>query len=86
MHQSPNGAFFGRLPAVTKTPFDQNKLTFCTVVTQFTFINYYRLQPTMKKILLFASLALVPALTFAQGGFQIGIKGGVNLSKLSFGN
>lgn len=40
----------------------------------------------MKKILLFASLTLLPALTFAQGGFQIGIKGGVNLSKLSFGN
>lgn len=40
----------------------------------------------MKKILLFALLAFLPALTFAQGGFQIGIKGGVNLSKLSFGN
>lgn len=40
----------------------------------------------MKKILLFASLAMLPALSFAQGGFQIGIKGGVNLSKLSFGN
>ena len=39
----------------------------------------------MKKILLFASLTLVPALTFAQG-FQIGVKGGVNLSKLSFGD
>ncbi len=39
----------------------------------------------MKKILLFASLALLPALTFAQG-FQIGVKGGVNLSKLSFGD
>lgn len=39
----------------------------------------------MKKILLFATLTLVPALTFAQG-FQIGVKGGVNLSKLSFGN
>lgn len=39
----------------------------------------------MKKVLLFASLALLPALSFAQG-FQIGIKGGVNLSKLSFGN
>lgn len=39
----------------------------------------------MKKILLFASLALVPALSFAQG-FQFGVKGGVNLSKLSFGN
>ncbi|WP_020607496.1 outer membrane beta-barrel protein [Spirosoma spitsbergense] len=39
----------------------------------------------MKKILLFASLTLLPALSFAQG-FQIGIKGGVNLSKLSFGD
>lgn len=44
----------------------------------------------MKKSLLFtavcAALTLLPALTFAQDGFQIGIKGGVNLSKLSFGN
>ncbi|AUD01925.1 porin family protein [Spirosoma pollinicola] len=40
----------------------------------------------MKKILLFASLLIMPALSFAQGGFQIGIKGGVNLSKLSFGD
>ena len=40
----------------------------------------------MKKILLFASLTILPALSFAQGGFQIGIKGGVNLSKLSFGD
>ena len=40
----------------------------------------------MKKSLLFAAIILLPALTFAQGGFQIGIKGGVNLSKLSFGN
>lgn len=39
----------------------------------------------MKKILLFATLTLLPALTFAQG-FQIGVKGGVNLSKLSFGD
>lgn len=39
----------------------------------------------MKKLILFTSLALLPALSFAQG-FQIGIKGGVNLSKLSFGN
>ena len=30
-------------------------------------------------------ICLLPALTIAQG-FQIGIKGGVNLSKLSFGN
>lgn len=43
----------------------------------------------MKKFLLFAMsavLTLLPALTFAQDGFQIGVKGGVNLSKLSFGN
>ncbi len=40
----------------------------------------------MKRILLFASLLSLPALSFAQGGFQIGIKGGVNLSKLSFGD
>lgn len=39
----------------------------------------------MKKLILFASLSVLPALSFAQG-FQIGIKGGVNLSKLSFGN
>lgn len=43
----------------------------------------------MKKSLLFtavcAAVVLLPALTFAQDGFQIGIKGGVNLSKLSFG-
>ncbi|MDB5241000.1 MAG: hypothetical protein JWP57_1625 [Spirosoma sp.] len=43
----------------------------------------------MKKNLLFFTVCvlvcLMPALTFAQG-FQIGIKGGVNLSKLSFGN
>lgn len=42
----------------------------------------------MKKSLLFTALlsllCLLPALTFAQG-FQIGVKGGVNLSKLSFG-
>ncbi|MBD2703095.1 PorT family protein [Spirosoma sp. BT702] len=38
----------------------------------------------MKKVLFFASLILLPALSFAQ--FEIGIKGGVNLSKLSFGN
>ena len=43
------------------------------------------MQPTMKKILLFATLTLLPALTFAQSGFQFGIKGGVNLSKLTFG-
>ncbi|QIP15887.1 PorT family protein [Spirosoma aureum] len=40
----------------------------------------------MKKNLIFAAFMLLPALTFAQGGFQIGIKGGVNLSRLSFGN
>ena len=39
----------------------------------------------MNKILLFVSLTLLPACVFAQG-FQFGIKGGVNLSKLSFGN
>lgn len=43
----------------------------------------------MKKNLFFtavcAALTLLPALTFAQDGFQIGVKGGVNLSKLSFG-
>lgn len=44
------------------------------------------MQLTMKKSLFIAALALLPALTFAQGGFQIGIKGGVNLSRLSFGN
>lgn len=40
----------------------------------------------MKKILLFGTFILFPALTFAQSGFQIGIKGGVNLSKLTFGD
>ncbi|GAB4023134.1 porin family protein [Spirosoma koreense] len=40
----------------------------------------------MKKILLFAALTALPALTFAQSGFQFGIKGGVNLSRLTFGN
>ncbi|MFD2574159.1 porin family protein [Spirosoma soli] len=40
----------------------------------------------MKRTLLFASFVILPALSFAQGGFQIGIKGGVNLSRLSFGN
>ncbi len=44
------------------------------------------MQPIMKKNLLFIALTLLPALTFAQSGFQLGIKGGVNLSKLSFGN
>lgn len=38
----------------------------------------------MKKSLIIAAFTLLPALTFAQ--FQIGIKGGVNLSKLSFGD
>ena len=42
------------------------------------------MQLTMKKNLLFIALTLLPALTFAQ--FQFGIKGGVNLSKLTFGN
>lgn len=36
--------------------------------------------------MLFAALTFLPALTFAQSGFQIGIKGGVNLSKLTFGD
>jgi len=44
----------------------------------------------MKKSLLFttvcAAFALLPTLTVAQDSFQIGVKGGVNLSKLSFGN
>ena len=44
----------------------------------------------MKKTLLFTTLCtaltLLPALLFAQDGFQIGVKGGVNLSRLSFGN
>jgi hypothetical protein len=38
----------------------------------------------MKKILFLTALALLPALSFAQ--FNLGIKGGVNLSKFSFGN
>lgn len=38
----------------------------------------------MKKVLLLAALTALPALSFAQ--FSIGVKGGVNLSKLSFGN
>ncbi|GAB3561273.1 hypothetical protein GCM10027578_01650 [Spirosoma luteolum] len=38
----------------------------------------------MKKIVLLATMALLPALSFAQ--FQIGVKGGVNLSKLTFGD
>ena len=43
----------------------------------------------MKKNLLFSILCLLPALTFAQnssGGFQLGVKGGINLSQLSFGD
>lgn len=40
----------------------------------------------MKKILLFTAIMALPAASWAQGGFQIGIKGGVNLSRLSFGN
>jgi hypothetical protein len=41
----------------------------------------------MKKILLFTSLICLPALSFAQdGGFQLGIKGGINLSRLTFGD
>ena len=38
----------------------------------------------MKKVLLFAAVVLMPAVSFAQ--FQLGIKGGVNLSKFSFGS
>lgn len=38
----------------------------------------------MKKTIVFVLLALLPTFSFAQ--FQIGIKGGVNLSKLSFGD
>ncbi len=38
----------------------------------------------MKKVLLFAALTVLPALSFAQ--FSIGVKGGVNLSQLSFGD
>lgn len=41
----------------------------------------------MKKILLFTSLLCLPALSFAQdGSFQLGIKGGINLSRLTFGD
>ncbi|OIN59902.1 porin family protein [Arsenicibacter rosenii] len=39
----------------------------------------------MKKSLLLVLIAILPAVSFAQGGFQIGIKGGVNLSQLRFG-
>ncbi len=38
----------------------------------------------MKKALILGALALLPALSFAQ--FSIGIKGGVNLAKFSFGD
>ncbi|MBO0951346.1 outer membrane beta-barrel protein [Fibrella forsythiae] len=38
----------------------------------------------MKNILFGLAIAVLPSLTYAQG-FQIGIKGGVNLSKLTFG-
>lgn len=40
----------------------------------------------MKKNLLFLALCCLPALSFAQSGFQLGVKGGVNLSQLSFGS
>ncbi len=40
----------------------------------------------MKKNLLLSILCLLPALTYSQGGFQIGVKGGINLSQLSFGS
>lgn len=39
---------------------------------------------SMKRILFGLAIAVLPALTYAQG-FQIGVKGGVNLSRLSFG-
>ncbi|KAB7733244.1 outer membrane beta-barrel protein [Rudanella paleaurantiibacter] len=39
----------------------------------------------MKKSLLFAAIALMPAVSVAQDSFQFGIKGGVNLSKFSLG-
>ncbi|AQG78851.1 porin family protein [Spirosoma montaniterrae] len=39
-----------------------------------------------KKSIFVLALALLPCLSFAQGGFQLGVKGGVNLTKLSFGN
>lgn len=38
----------------------------------------------MKKILFGFAIVLLPSLTYAQG-FQIGIKGGINLSRLTFG-
>lgn len=40
----------------------------------------------MRNILLGTALAILPLFTFAQGGFQIGLKGGVNLSRLTVGN
>lgn len=41
----------------------------------------------MKKTLLGLALVCFPLFTFAQGGgFQIGIKGGINLSRLTLGN
>ncbi len=40
---------------------------------------------TMKKMLTGLALVALPTLTMAQGGFQFGVKGGVNLSKLTFG-
>ena len=40
----------------------------------------------MNKFLFGLAITLLPTLTFAQGGFQIGIKGGINLSRLTFGN
>lgn len=44
----------------------------------------YNTVTPMKKILLGLAIAALPTLTHAQG-FQIGVKGGVNLSKLTFG-
>jgi hypothetical protein len=40
----------------------------------------------MKKLFVGAALVCVPLLSQAQGGFQIGIKGGVNLSRLTLGS
>jgi hypothetical protein len=39
----------------------------------------------MKKILFISAIALLPAVSFAQNSFQFGIKGGVNLSRFTFG-
>lgn len=39
----------------------------------------------MRKFLMGIALAALPLFTYAQGGFQIGIKGGINLSKFTTG-